>query len=277
MKKIKSCILVAFLCGLSITTISSQEGYKKVKIRKLVDIDTLSYLKIDKTVFYKDPIELKYFSLTDTTFIPAWYHAFCAGSNSDYFKDYPKEAIKYMYKDMGVTESMLQDHCNRLKASGGTMEEFKKFPDVLYLYVYGETWLTVKKTGDQYVLIDGIYSNHKIKNLRFNKPIKEKNIQNEEIDSLKITGDNSISQSRTHQVFINENDTLKLVNQMNVIDDLLSNDSQYSVGGDIADFKNRMFRAPIFIQSEVVNGKRVFETMKKGKEGHKKIKESNKP
>ncbi len=193
MKKIKNIIAVTLLCCLSISTISSQEGYKKLKIRELVDIDTLSYLKIDKTIFYKDPIELEYNLLTDTTFIPAWYQAFCAGSNPDYFKDYPREAIKYMYKDMGFTQSMLQDHINRVKAEGGVKEEMKKNPDVLYLYVYGETWLTLKKTGDQYVLIDGIYSNHKIKNLRFNKPIKEKNIQNEEIDSLKITGNNYFS------------------------------------------------------------------------------------
>ena len=46
---------------------------------------------------------------------------------------------------------------------------------------------------------------------------------------------------------------------------------------DLANFKDIMHRAPIFIQSEMVNGKRVFKTMEKGKDGHKKIKESDKP
>ena len=65
---------------------------------------------------------------------------------------------------------------------------------------------------------------------------------------------------------------------MHVLNDLLSNHNKYSVGGgDLANFKDIMYRAPIFIQSEIVNGKRVFETMEKGKEGHKKTKESNKP
>jgi len=67
------------------------------------------------------------------------------------------------------------------------------------------------------------------------------------------------------------------VDQFHVLNNVLTNESKYSIGGDLANFKDMMYRTPIFIQSEVINGKRIFETMEKGKDGHKKIKESYKP
>ncbi|MDD4972564.1 MAG: hypothetical protein PHT07_24295 [Paludibacter sp.] len=109
-----------------------------------------------------------------------------------------------------------------------------------------------------------------MKNFRFNQPIKEKNIDNEKTDSVSHPSSSIFA-------CIYENGILKVANQMHVIDDLISNGGKYFIGGDLRRFKDMMFRAPIFIQSEVVNGKRVFETMEKGNGGHKKIKESNKP
>ena len=272
MKDIKHLIIIPFLCSLSMVTISSQEKSHPLTSLIPVDIDTLSYLRIDKMIYYKDPLEIEYNSLTDNTFIPEWYNAFCACNNIEYFKNFPKESLKYYYKDMGYTETKQQDYYNQVKAAGGTKENLLKinarFP-VSNLYIFGETWLTLKKTGDKYILVQGIRSNNKFQNLKFTQAIKEKNIKNEQTDSIKNPW-NSIN------IYINDNDTLKLVDQGHVLRDLIGNGNGFA-GGDLANFKDIMYRAPIFIQSEMVNGKRVFETMEKGKEGPIKTKESNKP
>jgi len=268
MKTIRLTI-VLFLS--SALTIYSQGT--KLESLKAVDIDTLSYLKIDKVIYYKNPIELEYHVLTDTTFIPAWYNAYCVNSNIEHFTDYTKDAIKYFHKDMGVTKSMLQNYYNEVKASGGTKDRIKsneKFLFNSYLYIYGEIWLTLKKTGEQYVLIKGLNSVNRIKNLRFNQSVKEKNLKNERTDSIK----NPVN---SYLVFINSNDTLKLVDQFHVLNNVLTNGRKYSIGGDLANFKDILYRTPIYIQSEAINGKRIFETMEKRKDGHKKIKESNIP
>lgn len=273
MKDIKHLIIIPFLCTLSIATISSQEKFHSSKSLIKVDIDTLSYLKINKVIYYKDPLELEYNFLTDTTFIPKWYNAYCVNCNIEHFNNCLKDAKKYIYRDSVLTASMLQDYNNEVKTDGGTKARIikSKFLFESYLYIFGETWLTLKKTGEQYVLIQGINSDHRFTDLRFSQPIKEKNLKNERTDSIK-------KPIRSYSVFINDNDTLKFVDQMHVLNDLLSNHNKYSVGsGDLANFKDIMFRAPIFIQSEIINGKRVFETMEKGKEGHIKTKESNKP
>ena len=187
MKKIRLLISIAILWGLSIASVSSQEKFNKLAIKTKVDIDTLSYLKIDKVIYYKDPLELEYNFLTDTTFIPKWYNAYCVNCNIEHFNNCLKDAKKYIYRDSVLTASMLQDYNSEVKTDGGTKARIikSKFLFESYLYIFGETWLTLKKTGEQYVLIQGINSDHRFTDLRFSQPIKEKNLKNERTDSIK--------------------------------------------------------------------------------------------
>ena len=118
------------------------------------------------------------------------------------------------------------------------MKEFlKRSP---YFYIYGEIRLTYTKTGDQIVLILGTYSDKKIKNLRFNQPLKEKNITNEKTDSISHP-------SSSIYAFIYENNLLKVANQMHVIEDLISNGGRYFIGGFLTGFLKIYFIALRFL------------------------------
>lgn len=240
---------------------------------KKIDIDSLSNMTIEKIIFYKVPIELEYYSLTDCTYIPKWYNAFCANHNMDYFSDYPNEAIKYMSKSMGLNKDVLRSHYDNILSQGGIKEVIKKVcltdPYLKYNYIYSEFWIKQKDTDLQYIYIQGIYSDKRIPKLIFDKSLKPINSHNELTDSIK-------NQTRLTEIFVIENDTVKLVNQEQTLVHTLTN-GRFDFASNLSEFKNILYRTQMFIQSNIVNGKRVFETMKKGKTGHQKIKESDKP
>ena len=62
---------------------------------------------------------MEYSSLTDTTYIPEWYDAFCALSNIDHFKNFSKEAIKLYHSNSEMTESTLEDYYKQVQAAAG--------------------------------------------------------------------------------------------------------------------------------------------------------------
>ncbi|MDD4968733.1 MAG: hypothetical protein PHT07_04820 [Paludibacter sp.] len=102
--KLRMIFFLAFGC--IFTTIASQNTHQ-INQMKEASLDTISYIKIEKTIFYKDPLVMEYSSLTDTTYIPEWYNAFCACYNINHFKDFSKDAIKFYHSDCGVTELIL--------------------------------------------------------------------------------------------------------------------------------------------------------------------------
>lgn len=260
-------LLAVLICSLylSSTSINAQE-FVKMRQRKSVTIDSIQNLRIDKAIFYRDPIGMEFSTLTDTTYIPQWYDAFCAFCNVDHFKNYPSDALKYYHSQAGMTETMLRDFYNQVVQAGGTRKYQSKSP---YEYIFGELQMTLVKSGEKIVLIFGTDSNVEFKNLRFNQPTK-KNINKEKTDSINHPSTSVIA-------FMEEDGILKVPDQMHVINDLISNGGQYLIGGDLAAIKDIMYRANIYIQSEIENGKRIFKTMKKGNNGHQKVKESDKP
>lgn len=261
--KIYSLLIVIFC--LNAVLIHAQQ-FVKMRQRKSVTIDSIQDLRIDKAIFYRDPICMEYSFLTDTTYIPQWYDAFCAFCNVEHFRNYPSDALKYYHSQAGASESMLRDFYNKVVQAGGTKKYQIKSP---YKYIFGELQMTLVKSGEKVVLIFGADSNVELKNLRFNQPTR-KNINNEKTDSIN-------NPSTSIFAFMEEDGVLKVPDQMHVINDLILNGGQYFIGGDLAAIKDIMYRANIYVQSEIENGKRIFKTMKKGNSCHQKIKESDKP
>ena len=62
---------------------------KVIQGKQLVSaqFDTLSHIKIDKIIFYQHPIYTRYYTLSDTSYIPAWYKAYHAANNSEEYEN----------------------------------------------------------------------------------------------------------------------------------------------------------------------------------------------
>jgi len=234
--------------------------------RPSVSIDTLTYLKIDKLIFYQDPLEFKYGSIVESSYMPEWYKAYCANSNYEYFKNYPQEAVHFFHSKSGVTEEKLAEHMKNTEAKGGLKKSMELLP---YSYFFGEIWLTYLKTGEQIVITQSYDLEKQIPNVKFNQPIKAKNERNEKVDSLKskLIGINA---------YILEDKLLKRANQRDVIDQMILN-SSYFYAANITSFKDMLYRSPQYIRSVIVDGKRVFETIKNTKDGSNVISTSDKP
>lgn len=221
-----------------------------------VNIDTLSYLKITRIIYYQQPLCFEYDSLTDTNYIPNWYRAHCANSNIDYFKDYPKEAIGLLQKRMGTTEEDLANYAKRTKAKGG-----RKKVSAYYMYIYGEIWLTYLKTGEQFEFIMkhagklGIKGNP---NFKFKQPVA-KNQEDEKTDSI----DNNWGMG---EWFIFEDDLLKYAD-LSYVNEKIFEHNTLSWDFRLANFKNMLYRVPEYTCSLIKDGKRIFETIENTAKG----------
>ena len=270
--KIRLILLSIFWLIFSACTNAQQNTMKPLEVRKSISIDSVPNIKINKVVYYQKPLEFIFNALTDTSYIPVWYKTFCAEMNMDYFKNYSKEAIHYFSSELRLTESDLKNMQNIVVNAGGFQEYFKKNnPEDKYFYVFGEIWLTSKNNNINYLIIQGFNSKTQIQNLNFSSKIIEKNIKNEEVDSL------IYSIGRSSIIFKVINDTLKWIDQNNTADNIIL-DNKHSLDPDLHTFKDMCYKKPKFFQSEIENGKRMFKTMEKDKDGSHKVKKvSDKP
>jgi len=267
--KIKLILSSILWLTFNASTYAQQSVMKPIEIWKPISIDSVPNIKINRIVYYSKPIEFKYFALTDTSYIPVWYKTFCASSNIDYFKDYPKEAIHYFSAELGLTESDLKAKYEEIIKSGGIQEYYKNSPENKYLYIFDEILLTTNNSNTNYLLIQGFYSEKEIQNLNFSTKIIQENNKNEKVDSIK----NIV---KTHFIFKVINDTLKWVDQ-SALDNIVLIDKHF-IDPDLHNFKDMCFKRAKYFQSEIENGKRVFKTMEKDTNGiHKVTKVGAKP
>lgn len=276
MKKKSILIICLFLCCL--IGINAQNASFIKHNEQRVFIDSLKSIQIDKVVFYRDPLVFESDSLIDTTYVPKWYNAFCTLQNPNYYNYDASKAIKYASKTMGKTIEQVQASYDEYKLNKSTIEhqEWNKYSK--YLYVFAEYWVTFKSTGQKYVIINGNNSNEKYINFRMRLPNSGKN-KGERFDSLEVDkkGKRILSSRGSLILYANENDTLKITDQFQTLDMFTNKEVHLKWG--IADFKDVLYRTPVYIMSEIKNKKRVFKTMEKGnkKEPHKVKQVSDKP
>ena len=246
--------LILCTCLLCFIVIFVNAQTKQLDVKPLISLDSLTDIEIDKLVYYSKPIELRYFSLTDTMYIPIWYKTFCANSNLYYFKNSLKDAVHYFSPEYRLTEDDIMRMYQKVESLGGIEEYYKNYPDHKYLYIYNEIWFYEKTRKEKYLIIQGFYSDSKIENLELSPEIKDINQQNEKIDSLA----NSVWTTFT---FKEINDTIKWTKQANFDTNILK--GKYTLNPHIKTFKNLVFRKNEYYLSNIQNSRRVFRTMKK--------------
>ena len=200
--------------------------------------------------------------------MPTWYKTFCAGENMEYFNYSAIDAINYYAKESGIRVSDLQDSYNVVKNKGGVQAAFEIEKEEPYLYIFNEIWLFEKTHNNNYLLIQGYNSKEPLKNMKFATKLLALNLKNEKVDSLK-------NQKTTLFIFKVDNDTAKWVDQ-GVLDDVIGKNKV--INPYLHKFKDICYRKSAYFHSEVENGKRVFKTMEKDKDGSHKVKKvSDKP
>jgi len=262
-------LLLSITLVTTLTSIHAQNNMKSSDIWTPISIDSVPNIQINRIFYYSNPIEFKFYALTDTSYIPVWYKTFCADTNVEYFKDYPKEAIHYFATEFGVTESALKNIYDKYSKAGGFQEYIIKENIAKFLYIYAEIWITTRNDNANYLLLQGYNSEEQIKDLRLSTKIIAKNIKNEKVDSIK-------NQPVASFIFKVENDTLKWVDQT-TLDNIVLID-KHVIECHLNRFKDMCYRKPNYIQSETENGKRVFKKMEKDADGVLKVtKVSDKP
>jgi len=269
MRQTIKLLFLSILLLTKLTSAHAQNNMKSSDIWMPISIDSVPNIQINRIVYYSKPIEFKFYALTDTTYIPAWYKTFCADTNVGYFKDYAQEAIHYFATEFGVTESALKNVYDKYSNAGGFQEYLIKAHEPEFMYIYDEIWITTRNDNANYLLLQGYNSEQQIKNLRFSTRIIANNIKNEKVDTM-------INYQMPSFIFKMVNDTLKWIDQRTLENIVLID--KHNIEPDLKKFKDMCYRRPKYIQSEAENGNRVFKTMEKDVDGvHKVTKVSDKP
>ncbi|MFZ4456858.1 MAG: hypothetical protein ACOYOT_11630 [Bacteroidales bacterium] len=251
-KSVLTLFLIAmlfFTIGLQVSLQAQLANVNKCQADKR--LDSLSYIKIDKVIYYQTPIEIYDDSLiSNNGFIPDWYPAFQVSRNSQRFKDNPQEVLKYLHGSIQMSEAQILDVINNRK---------HKVSPMPYRYVFGEVWFTYLASGLKIVVTLSKSNDKELPNLKFKLPVK-KNAFDESVDTTKsIAYDNDF--------YILENGILKYPDQV-YVDGLISNNSEYFVSLSLRHFKDMLYRTPTYKLSNRENGIRKFATMEKVANGH---------
>ena len=259
---IKNILFVFF--SLSLTLITAQNKSTTTVHKRSITVDSIPNIKINDIIYYAKPIELKYYALIDTTYIPVWYKTLCADRNVNYFKNYPKEAIYYFAKNFNppITEVGLKEVYDKYQRAGGFQEYMNQQNLAKFTYVYDEIWITTKNDSSRYLIIQGYNSKDQIKNLKFSTKLIAKNMENEKVDTMSY-------KEMPYFIFKLENDTLKWTNYDDFEYKVLNN--KYFISAELKRFKDMCYRKSKYIQSEAENKRRVFKTMEKGTDGVHKV------
>ncbi len=248
---LKKSLLSISLCFTLLLSVKAQEtapesnggGKTEVYLDKLPDI------KIEKLVFYQNPLFIEYEKLTDD-YVPEWYPAYCANGYFAYFKDYAHEAVKYFHSISGITTEQLSIPIKVIKEKSLTLQDLYPNP---YEYMFGEIWFTYQETKERIVLVMGYVPPSKVDNVNFG-----------DINSTgKISSDNPFKDlGNITMPFIYEDNLLKLANQPYVFDEVLKSKSVIWKGVVFDDFSVLLKNASTYTRSRLVNGHRIFETVK---------------
>ena len=221
------------------------------------DFDKVDYLSVDSVIYYQNPLVLRYDTIQEETTIPIWFLAHCADKNPFFFRNYLKEAPKYFH-------SMFQDIDSELKRkldifNKYTLEEIQPVP---YNYVFAELWLTNKETNQKVILVISNQILH---------PIHDMDYDNLDTTLLgKLPHYFETNPNRYQEIYsgwtntccyIYEDSLWKYASQKYVLNELVNKGEKIYYGG-IKSFKYFIERADSYTRGRIVNGRRIFETVK---------------
>jgi len=219
--------------------------------------DKVDYLKVDSIIYYQNPLVLKYDTIQEKNTMPVWFPAYCAEKNPFFFRDYIKEAPKYFH-------SMIKGIDNELKRKLDIFDKYtlKEIQPIPYEYVFAELWLTAKETNQKVILVISNNISDNIPDMDYNK-----------LDTTLLGKRQPYFESNPdayHEIYsgftntccyIYEDSLWKLASQMYVIKELINKHGDIYYGG-IKSFKQFIERADRYTRGRIVNGHRIFETVK---------------
>lgn len=257
MKKI-SLIVTLLLLPYYFATITAQQNSIRFD-KKSVPLDSLSYIQLDKIIYYQTPLLIHNGEIVDNQFIPKWYDAFCVNRNILKFKDDPNSIFKYIHSSLKVSNEQVLNAINNYKP------KFNRLP---YIYFFGEVHFTHTSSKQKIIMVLKKENDSMLSEFNLHLPNK-KNIPNEKLDSINMeaVGIN----------FYIEQDGVVKFSEPAYIDSLLSNNSENFIKLNLNDFKDLLYRSKNYKVSNRENGKRKFATMEKVPNGFIRKEESDKP
>lgn len=224
--------------------------------------DKLEHIKIDKIVYYETP----YTTLCNKPqeeYQPSWYWGYCAVSYPLAFENYTDDAKFYMTSDLQLSKDELIAYENEFK---NIKPEGFKAP---YMYYFGEIYFTDKKTTKEYLMTLAY---------RLDKPIEQVDFSKIDTLKFKIPWDKRKKDlsgkakdvevlfvlPTTSKYFSLEDGVYKGGSTINIRTNILERGDKdlYFEGGRLDKFHIMLRRAPNFVRSKIVNGERIFETVK---------------
>lgn len=219
--------------------------------------DKVDYMSVDSIIYYQNPLVLKYDTIQEENTMPVWFPAYCAENNPFVFHNYLEEAPTYYQSRLQITSSDLKRKLDIFDQY--SLKEIQPFP---YEYVFAEIWLTCKETDEKIILV--IYNRilQTIPNMDYNN-----------LDTT-LLGQRppyfETNPNPLHEIYsgftstccyIYEDSLWKHADQRYVIKDLINKQKEVYYGG-IKSFKYFIERAKSYTRGRIVNGHRIFETVK---------------
>ena len=257
MKKVLLTAVLMLILNIQSFTLA-QSSLKKYNISK--SLDSLSYIQVDKVIYYQTPLEMYCSKLTSDQFEPDWYNAYCTNENPLRFKNNPNEALKYIHSSIKKTDSEIVN----------IIRYPRPRPDFLlpYSYFFGEVRLTYKPTNEKIIIVYEKDNETKLPDFTMKLP-DEKNLPNEKLDSIRMVAIGL-------NFFIEQDGVIKKPSSR-YVDSLLTNNMEYFIEPNLDHFKKMLYRSKSYRVSSRENGKRKFGTMEKGTKGFVRKAESDKP
>jgi len=219
--------------------------------------DKADHLKVDSIIYYQNPLVLKYDTIQEKNTIPVWFPAYCAEKNPFFFRNYLKEAPAYFQNRLQITDSILKKSLDIYNQY--SLEEIKPEP---YNYIFAEIWLTSKETDQKVILVISNRILHYIPKMDYDN-----------LDTTLLGKGQPYFESNPdvyHEIysgftntycFIYEDSLWKFADQMYVIKEIVNKNGVIYYGG-IKSFKQFIKRADSYTRGRIVNGHRIFETVK---------------
>ena len=244
---VKKSLFSILLCLTLLVSLKAQDASNNTG--EEVYLDKLPDIKIEKLIFYQNPLFVEYGKLADN-YTPEWYPAFCANGYYDYFKDNPYNAVKYYHSISGFTKEKLSESIQNV--IGGKYSRQDLYPNP-YEYIFGEIWFIYKKTNERIGIVMGYLPPNKINNFKF----KTDQCENKDISNFPF-----INMANYVQPFIYEDDLLKRADPPYVFNKVLKNKELIIKGMTFESFSVLLKNAPTYVRSRLINDKRIFETVK---------------
>lgn len=230
--------LLFTILGLAFILFANAQKITREKAVKTQLLTEAANFRIDSVVYYCNPFITNYFEPIERDYKPAWLQASLISRRPDLFEDYITDAIKYSHSSISQDTAMIaKTKKDRIETISQLKFANKNKP---LSYTLGEIWFTELEKNVTMVAVS-----------HFFKPDSVSLNINLEKDSLSI---NSIGA----KFYILSNGIVKNVG-VGINEQLQLDNYRFWAFND---FKKIMSIVPTYKRSFIVNGHRIFETVK---------------